>query len=72
MPPTKQKKTSSRAKLDLAVQAIKSLIAKWQSEEGEEAGDEEHSKVVQLQSVLETLTTKDNPQVCVSKTCRKL
>lgn len=76
---TKRKKISGLTGIELlqTVNAIKTLLAKWEAEQLDEADEavldeaDDDSDVDQLQAVLNMLTTRmDSPQVWVHQTCK--
>ena len=76
---TKRKKISGLTGIELlqTVNAIKTLLAKWEAEQVDEAGQaalgeaDDDSDVDQLRAVLNMLTTRmDSPQVWVHQTCK--
>ena len=75
MNPLKRRKKSglSGIELNITVDAIKDLIAKWQAEQDEQVDEQERAEVDQLEIILNMLKTKlDGPQVCENRIGRKL
>jgi hypothetical protein len=76
---TKRKKISGLTGIELlqTVNAIKTLLAKWEAEQLDETDEavldeaDNDSDVDQLQTVLNMLTTRmDSPQVWIHQTCK--